>query len=414
MTHTNRRPGEPSADDRVRTRIRLRTPVPRSLAPEIERRLFFVSADITAFEVAATDEDVSEVTLYSREPLSVEALTVKVNTMVDTDVRPQWETNSKVIWTSRHERATVPDLYDSLIRGRSLTEAGEGQVAIGEPLLSLFSYFDRTVLRVVAQEFRATEYRYPTLIRTKALETAGYFKAFPQHLMFVTRLHNDIDAYRAVQDQYEGAGIDAAVLHSCENVDYCLPPTMCYHTFHQHSGRTLETERLHVVTSRGKSFRFEAGYATTLERLWDFTIREIVFMGDRQDVLEARELMMSRVFALLEDLGLNGFCEVGNDPFFCGSDTSQQILSQRLLELKYELRLPVSPEHSIAVGSFNFHGDLFGRRFGILRGSGEPTNSGCIGFGLERLVYAFLCQYGLDTAGWPPVVRDGVTAVSGG
>ena len=30
--------------------------------------------------------------------------------------------------------------------------------------------------------------------------------------------------------------------------------------------------------------------------------------------------------------------------------------------------------------------------------------SGCAGFGIERLVYAFLCQYGMDQGSWPPAV----------
>jgi seryl-tRNA synthetase len=67
----------------------------------------------------------------------------------------------------------------------------------------------------------------------------------------------------------------------------------------------------------------------------------------------------------------------------------------------------------VALGSFNYHQDFFGRSFGIADGGGEPVHTACIGFGLERLVLAFLAQYGLDRAAWPPAVRAGVERALG-
>ncbi|WP_406728656.1 hypothetical protein WJ438_34290 [Streptomyces sp. GD-15H] len=403
QTSPGRRLAGPPAD--TSTRVALRAPLPVALAPEVERRVLFVSPEITGFRLEADEASVHAVTVFSRESLDADELTEKLNFVIDNDVRLQRVTPAKGIWTSPHRRSANSEVLPTLVATGAVYEAGEGQVAIGEPLLSLLAYFDAALLALLAEDFTAQEYRYPTLIRTKALENAGYFGAFPQHLMFVTRLRNDIDVYRDFRAARAEAGIGPEVLESCGNVDYCLPPTMCYHTFHQFSGRRLAADRLHVVTARGKSFRFEAGYAAGLERLWDFTIREIVFLGSREQILTARETFMRKVFAFIEDLGLSGHCEVGNDPFFCGPDTSDRIGTQRLLELKYELQLPVAEDRSIAVGSFNFHDDLFGRAFDISRGADEPVRSGCVGFGLERLTYAFLCQYGPDRRQWPEQIR---------
>jgi hypothetical protein len=149
-----------------------------------------------------------------------------------------------------------------------------------------------------------------------------------------------------------------------------------------------------------------------MERLWDFTIREIVFMGSREFVLASRRRFMDATFTLIEALQLQATCEVANDPFFCDDETAGKILSQRLLELKYELRLGIGDGKSIAAGSFNFHDTFFSERFDITRGDGELSRSGCIGFGLERLVYAFLCQHGTDSAGWPEFVRAGTDALT--
>ena len=47
---------------------------------------------------------------------------------------------------------------------------------------------------------------------------------------------------------------------------------------------------------------------------------------------------------------------------------------------------------------------MFGRTLNITGAKGEPINTGCVGFGLERLVLAFLAQHGLDRKQWPEAV----------
>jgi len=390
------------------TRIALRSPIPLPLADEVERRILFLSSDFADFDLVTGPVGVTGVTVYSAEPLDDAEVTRKVNTAVDTEVRPQFVTPAKVVWRSPVEREVIEGSFEKLARAGAVIQTGEGQIAMGEPLLTLFQYFDRALVELLKSSFKVQQYQYPTLISTATLQEAGYITAFPHHLLFVTRLHNDIDVYREIQSTYADAPLDEALLQSCRNVDYCLPPTMCYHTFSQYQGRTVGADGPHVVTALGKSFRFEAGYATTMERLWDFTIREMVFMGTRAEVLGMRELMMTKIFDLMRQLGMSGHCEVGNDPFFGSADTSDRIVSQRMMELKYELRLPVGSDRTISVGSFNFHNDLFGRSFGIEHGDGGPVSSACVGFGMERLVYAFLCQFGLDERNWPAAVRSHV------
>lgn len=53
------------------------------------------------------------------------------------------------------------------------------------------------------------------------------------------------------------------------------------------------------------------------------------------------------------------------------------------------------------MGSFNIHGSNFGEAFGMTLPTGGPAHSACVGFGLERLAYAFLCRHGADPADWP-------------
>ncbi len=397
-----------------RHRIQLDPPVPEALAGELATRLFFVSEAIVEFTLVRADGHVEAVDLVVAGAVDPRELARKLRFVAANDVLAQRRPQSKVVWSSPLRRPPE-DLFDELLRRGIATEAGEGQVAVGEPVLSLMDHLDARIRALATSELGARDVRYPTLIPTAAMTRAGYLRSFPQLMMFVTRLHGDVDTYRQFVDRLDGGeDLERQLRADCRSFDYCLPPTMCFHTYHQLSGRPLPAPSL-VVTSRGKSFRFESRYRRSMERLWDFTIREIVFLGPRDLVLAGRRRLMELAFALAESLGLGGRCEVANDPFFIDGDTAGRTWSQRMFELKYELRLPISPGVDIAVGSFNFHERFFGESFGITSPGGEGlVHTACAGFGLERFAYAFLCQHGLDPSGWPREVRDAVTGCPDG
>lgn len=402
--------------------IPLNKSVPLGLGSELEKRLFFVSSEILDFALIERNDRIEalEITTthgYAGNGRSTNGnldLADKINHLVESDILKQKVFKPKVVWQSSATSADGTDgrrfhdnMFDTLIERGIAYEAGEGQVGFGEPLISLIAYLDRRVQEIALAMPNAQEYQYPTLLPTSVLDAFGYFGSFPHFAMFVTRLHNDMDVYRAFRAEYDAnGGITSSLFTHTYNHDYCLPPTMCYHTYHQLRDSTVAQNR--VVTAKGKSFRFEAKYYRGLERLWDFTIREIVFLGTKEFVLECRQNFMQASFALMDELGLQGFCEVANDPFFVAQDTAGKIFNQRMMELKYELRLNVDPERTIAAASFNFHENFFGETFHITQQDQSPILTGCVGFGLERLVYAFLCQYGLDERNWPQSLKRGM------
>jgi len=386
-------------------RVVLETPVPKGHEPELRSRVFFVSEHIERFTLLGEGEHVDAIDVWTSAPIGAGELERKLGKMIANDVLAQYPSLGREIWRSSSTRAVVPDIYQEMTERGIAFELGEGQVALGEEFFRVMGFFDRAVASMNRREFDAREYRYPTLVPLATLRRCGYLASFPQHLMFVTRLHSDVDTYHDfLADVAEGRLDEQALYDRCGNMDYALPPTMCYHTFSQLT-ETSQPDR--VVTSRGKSFRFESRYRQSLERLWDFTIRETVFLGTQSFVTDARSRFMENIFALLNDLDLAAHCEVANDPFFGRQDTAGAITSQRLLELKYELRVPVAADRTIACGSFNLHGPIFSDAFAISHeDEGVKTHTGCTGIGLERLTYAFLCQYGLDASQWPEIVRD--------
>ncbi|MCZ7476257.1 hypothetical protein [Micromonospora sp. WMMC273] len=385
--------------------IQLERALNRTLADEFARRVYFASRNIVDFQLVVEDSGVTGITVRTDTPEATENLARKLNVILQNDVLTQLGRDAKVIWRSAEDRAIAPGTFEDLVAAGIAFEAGEGQIALGEPVLSLMDDLDRTVRDFVVQEMHGREYRYPTLIPARTLYRCGYLTSFPQYVMFVTRLHSDIDVYQEFLAKTKATGgLDAQLLESCRAVDYCLPPTMCYHTFHQFADGSLP-DGVSVVTSRGKSFRHEEKYRKGLERLWDFTIREVVFVGSREQVLADRERLMDRLLGLADELGLVGRCEVANDPFFGNSDGALRSTSQRLLELKYELRLDIGGGETIAVGSFNFHEQMFADAFALTGTAGEPVYTACAGFGLERFAYALVCQYGADPQKWPERVH---------
>ena len=71
------------------------------------------------------------------------------------------------------------------------------------------------------------------------------------------------------------------------------------------------------------------------------------------------------------------------------------------LALKFEYRMVIPGKaRKLAVMSSNLHGPTFSKAFNI-RNNGRVINTGCLGFGLERLALAIVAQHGIDPAGWP-------------
>lgn len=382
--------------------VPLTAPLDDGYRHELDRRLFFVSEQIGSYRVVREQGKICGVEVSTPDAERELDIRRKILFTIDSEVSCQRPAAPRVLWRSAGSGRRIEPVYDELVRNELVFEAGEGQVALAEPLISLMDRIDALFRNHALSLPSAQEFRYPTLIPSRVLRECGSLESFPHMTMFVTRLHSDIDVYREFGNRLAaGRPLQELVFAHCGNADYSLPLTMCFHTYHQLRDTHQPVNR--VITSRGKSFRFESRYHRTMERLWDYTTREIVFLGDPEFVQECRRRTFDAVRAIVERLGLVARCEVANDPFFATPNIAARVVNQRIFELKYELQMNVAEERSISVASFNFHDEFFGRRFGITRGSGVPIVTGCVGAGLERFAYAFVCQHGTDPAAWPPI-----------
>jgi seryl-tRNA synthetase len=184
-----------------------------------------------------------------------------------------------------------------------------------------------------------------------------------------------------------------------------LSPTVCHHLYLALAGETLPSGGL-TATAECHCFRYESSNMVSLERLWNFTMREIVFVGEPDFVADGLDEVRRLAQPIFADLGLAYSIETASDPFFVDTFRDQTSFQNAYL-LKFEIRalLPFKDD-TIAAGSYNRHLDFFGRELDIRLADGSPAHTGCVGFGFERLCLAFVAQHGPDPVHWPDPVRQ--------
>ena len=291
---------------------------------------------------------------------------------------PDVPSKRDVVFERRGERSRFASPIDALVKRGDLRLTSAGQVALSGLALSVFHAIDRTVARW-ARELGAAEHRYPSMIDRAVLERAGRV----DHLTLVT------------PSERSEPRPSAAPL----GVTTVLAPAVCYHAYPELEGMTLGPDA-EVLTAVGRCYRHEDGQYVPLERLWDFTMREIIILGARDQVEAQRQSLVRQVGELVTLLELDGSVEPATDPFFAAGDEGRRLM-QQAGALKHELRLAVDATgRTIAAASFNHHHDYFGTRFAIKLTSGAPAHSGCVAFGLERWVLAVLAQHGVNEHDW--------------
>jgi len=310
---------------------------------------------------------------------------------------------SRKVLKENRARTLVEGPIDEQLRAcGDLQFLGEGLTGLRGRVLSLFRFFEREV-KAIADAFGAEDNHYPVMIPNALLAEMGYFGHFPQHVTFCCHLPDSLPVLEAVaaeskQPKLHGLPRLEGRLDPPEHV---LTPGVCLPCYVQQRDLVLAPGDVRTLTMQNHVFRYEANNFRPLARGWDFTVRDIVFFGARDAVEERRAAVMERAFAFCRDLDLEVTLELANDPFFLDASRDKAVY-QRMGEVKYELlfHLPQRPE-PLAASSFNLHRDYYTAIFNTRQANGELAESACMGFGLERWLYGFLSQKGLDPARWP-------------
>jgi seryl-tRNA synthetase len=258
---------------------------------------------------------------------------------------------------------------------------------------------DELITHVCAADQAETP-RFPPIIPRRILEKAGYLKSFPQ-------LCGAVYSFRGK----EAAALDLAE-RACRGDDWSqhlsmtdvvLVPAACYPAYPA-MARRGRLPKAGLTLDLGGCYVFRNEPSGDPARLQMFHQREMVRIGEAEQVIAWREAWMARAKTIFEQTGLKATLAVASDPFF-GRGGKLMANNQRDQRLKFEILVPIVSDEVTAVASFNFHQDHFGSAFGIQLHDGRVANSACRGFGLERITLALLRAHGLDVRDWPKDVR---------
>lgn len=283
-----------------------------------------------------------------------------------------------------------------------LRPLGPGQWALIGPAARLRAALDAQ-LRAIAAEVDAEPWHLPSIeVASDLLAVSGYFASHPQHVTFGYHLPPDFPKLRAFADAARAPGFaGVADGHPLRPAGFILEPFVCHNVY-----RALRDTRVDVgraITALGCAYRYEGFRFLPLLRQWEFSMREVVLVGDAAYVDGRRLRLLELAQAMVTTLDLDASVAPATDPFFVSEAGSARAF-QALQSTKLELSLALSPTRATAAASFNLHGDHFTTPMAITTGSNgtrRPTETACVAFGLERWMAAFVARWGAEPAGWP-------------
>lgn len=283
-------------------------------------------------------------------------------------------------------------VISALRKSGQLGQHQPGLYLLRGPALKLYREIERLIAREAMRWSHRQEWLTPGAIALDTLARADYFASFPQWLTTMSHLSDREEELERVARAEDPA---RAVAGAVQRPNCALQPALCYHVYSAFQGKRLTRARR--LTVQGTCWRHE-GEFTPLARGWSFTMREVVQLGGQLQVELFRQQGIRLAHALAEALGLEAQLEAASDPFFAPTARGKALL-QRVKALKHELLLPIG-ERAVAAASFNHHETFFGEAFEITLPSRKMAHSGCVAFGLERWLLAYLVRHGVEPGNW--------------
>lgn len=259
----------------------------------------------------------------------------------------------------------------------------EGYACFSGDTFKLMNHLDQTFKSLI-NDFDYEEYHIPALIDGSVLEKCGYFSSFPQHLTVAA--YTDEKYFESIVNEKK---VSSEYLRSSHKY---LTPAACLHIYPMLEDSLPENK---VITTKARVYRYEGARFTTLTRLWDFTVREIVFVGTPEFVQEKLNILKERVLAFAQKITASARINNASDHFFNSQENKIKSKIQKVNSLKFELTVPIK-DIDVALASFNSHHTHFSRPFQFDQ-EGQIVTA-CVGFGLERWIAACLeHQYNFNT-----------------
>ena len=262
---------------------------------------------------------------------------------------------------------------NEIIDKNYIVKMNNGGISFNGITSELYEYFD-SVFYDIARINNAIGEKYPILLSSSTLHNTSFEKNHPNFSLYT------------------------------EEGDVVLSPSACFHVYEKYSGKEIKddfsvTFIQSVIRTESKTDGDEFG------RLNDYHVREVVFIGSENHVNESIDNMIELTKQFIEKIGLVGSIESASDMFVTPIMQRYKMV-QLHKKAKYEIRLNYAADKLLSVASFNRHGKAFTIPFNIKVSGVNNVVSGCVGYGIERWVLAFISQYGYDLINYPDCVKE--------
>lgn len=386
--------------------LALPRPVDDEVAGDIEKESVFVSP---AIERILVNPDRASARLVLRSGANLDEVTGKAQRYLDVMAKQLSGFEIKVfVETKRKDTGEYQtNVNEGLVERGWMHDYGKGQVAYSGPVLNLARLVNERSGELYKKAFAAKDGHFPAMIDADTLHKCGYFDSHPNAVTFLGNVIEDFDAieeFRLANSCSEGALIPP---HDHVHIDgMCLNPAACFPCYPTLTGKTIDGE---AYSWLGRVFRYESRNIRGLDRLYEFNVRELVFVGNEDYVRACRMKALPIVEELAALMDIDCKVQTATDPFFATVSAAKKFW-QAAQEVKNEIKIPAlgadGEIKQLACGSINLHGNFFGKRFDIKGTDGEPVQTGCVGLGIERWVLAAFTQHGFDERRWPDGVRQ--------
>ena len=375
-----------------------KTTIPLELDKKTEKQVLYSAAFICR-GIISVSYDNGNIHIFSDQRVSNQTIKAGLDKLIsrfskanifDSDILFK-----RAITGTGRGKSEINDLIGSGI----IHEAHQGIFLWREPLSLFIQFLDHALVKRFARAFNASEEKFPNVISVENLIKTNHLSSFPEHLNFVNNIHPNIE----ILDQFgeyakSSESADFISEKIMETPQLIQNPSTCYHCYASRAGQKVNKNT--VITALAGCHRYEGANHSQLGRLMEFSLREVIFLGEPNFIRETREECLRLIKKLAVDWEFGGVLQSENDPFFT-SDFEIKAEHQRKMKMKYEFRAYISDnDDGLAVMSSNLHGLTFSKTFNI-ESDDWPVHTGCIGFGLERMIIALIAQHGVDPECWP-------------
>ena len=267
-----------------------------------------------------------------------------------------------------------------------------GNISFNGEGVRLFKFFEKFT-EEIAREMECEEKKYPLLLPNEVLEKARYLYKYSHHCILCEEVDADIKKISDKLSDTNFITINDVISSGVKHADYSLSPSACYHTYLDYENQILDTPikisfQQNVCRNEGDKIKTDS-----FGRFTCYNIRELVFIGSEEYVrknLSMAEELIKRKFI---EMNFSFDIEKASDSFALPESEIVERM-QLARDVKHEIRTHYSNGKSLAVASINYHDESFSKPFKICVNNTKKTVSGCIGFGIERLVLTYLSQFG--------------------